>query len=239
MRRALIVATLTAAATVVLLPGRASAAPDGYIPPLRGPIIRHFEPPPTPYSAGHRGIDIAADAGSVVVASAAGVVAFAGSIAGERFVSIDHPDGIRTTYSFLDAVLVAKGKTVAQGEPIARSGLGHAGSAQPHLHFGAKIGDEYLDPEALLVSRFRRDYSDLIRLAPLEEGEGRVHGHSPVWLAAIAAAPRRRRRADGEGSCDPGGGFWRAPCAEGAGRPSAAPRADAPEEARFRRSPGV
>jgi murein DD-endopeptidase MepM/ murein hydrolase activator NlpD len=34
--------------------------------------------------------------GSLIVAAHDGVVAFAGPIAGNLFVSIDHPDGVRT-----------------------------------------------------------------------------------------------------------------------------------------------
>ncbi|MEX2556252.1 MAG: M23 family metallopeptidase [Actinomycetota bacterium] len=141
----------------------------GYLRPVKGPIIRHFESPPTPFAAGHRGIDMAVPIGTKVVASDAGVVAFAGLVATELFVSIDHPDGIRTTYSFLTSVSVKKGDVVTRGQPIASSGPGHAGSAQPHLHFGARIGETYIDPEPLLLDGLRRDLSQAIRLAPIPE----------------------------------------------------------------------
>ena len=145
------------------------ASGPGYLRPVKGPIIRHFEPPPTPYAAGHRGIDMAVDIGTEVLASNDGVVTFAGPVATELFVSIDHPDGIRTTYSFLSAVTVKKGAVVARGQPIALSGTGHAGSTQPHLHFGARIGDTYIDPEPLLLDGLRRDLSQAIRLVPIPE----------------------------------------------------------------------
>ena len=141
----------------------------GYLRPVKGPIIRHFEPPPTPFAAGHRGIDMAVPIETQVVASNAGVVAFAGLVATELFVSIDHPDGIRTTYSFLTSVAVKKGDVVARGQPIASSGPGHAGSTQPHLHFGARIGETYIDPEPLLLDGLRRDLSQAIRLVPIPE----------------------------------------------------------------------
>ena len=153
-------------AVAVLAPAPVGAqALGGYLRPVRGAIIRHFEPPPTPYSAGHRGIDMAVPVGTVVVAAQDGVVAFAGFVAGERFVSIDHPDGIRTTYSYLSAISVTKGSTVARGRPIGLTGTGHPGSTQaPHLHFGARIGDTYIDPEPLLLDGLRRDVSQAIRL---------------------------------------------------------------------------
>jgi murein DD-endopeptidase MepM/ murein hydrolase activator NlpD len=161
---------LAAAITLAPAPATPQASGMWYLPPVRGPVLRHFEPPPTPYAAGHRGIDIGAARGSAVVASAAGTVAFAGQVGGELFVSINHADGIRTTYSFLDAVLVRAGQTVSQRQIIARSGAGHAASAQTHLHFGMRVGAAYLDPEPYLVSGFRHDYSDFVRLAPVPSG---------------------------------------------------------------------
>ena len=147
-----------------------AATSPGYLRPVKGPIIRHFEPPPTPYAAGHRGIDMAVPIGTEVIASNDGVVAFAGPVAGELFVSIDHADGIRTTYSFLSLVSANKGSVVTRGDPIGLSGPGHAGSTQPHLHFGARIGDTYIDPEPLLLDGLRRDLSQAIRLAPIPDG---------------------------------------------------------------------
>ncbi|MCA1833104.1 MAG: murein hydrolase activator EnvC [Actinomycetota bacterium] len=153
---------------VAVSPAVARAADIDYIQPAPGPIIRHFEPPPTPYSAGHRGIDIGASIGTTVVAAAAGTVHFAGQVGGSLFVSIDHADGIRTTYSFLSTVLVRKGASVTQGQPIARSGPGGAGDARPNLHFGMIRGD-YIDPEPVLVQSMRRNLWRVIHLAPVED----------------------------------------------------------------------
>jgi murein DD-endopeptidase MepM/ murein hydrolase activator NlpD len=134
--------------------------------PMRGPVIRPFEPPAGPFGAGHRGIDIAAPAGTAVRASSDGVVAFAGRVAGSLFVSIDHPDGVRTTYSWLSAVTVRAGDPVSRGAMIAASGPGHPGVDPPHLHFGARYQGDYLDPLLLLGGA---SVVGLIRLAPLEE----------------------------------------------------------------------
>jgi len=137
-----------------------------YLRPVRGAILRHFEPPPTPYAAGHRGIDMAAPIGTPVLASNDGVVAFAGPVGGQLFVSIDHADGIRTTYSFLSAVWVKKGAKVSRGQRVGASGSGDGSSPQPHLHFGARVGSNYIDPEPFLLDGLRRDLSQAIRLAP-------------------------------------------------------------------------
>src|SRR2546422_8925380 len=84
-------------------PGRAAPAYGTYAWPVVGPVIRGFEPPPDPFGAGHRGIDIGAPFGSDIVAAQVGTVAFAGWVGGSLFISIDHPDGVRTTYSWISA----------------------------------------------------------------------------------------------------------------------------------------
>jgi murein DD-endopeptidase MepM/ murein hydrolase activator NlpD len=131
--------------------------------PVRGPVIRAFEPPETPFGSGHRGIDIAVSVGTVVVAPEAGLVAFAGKVGGDLFVTLDHGGGLTSTYSWLSATLVRKGDAVPRSAPIARTGWGHAGADVPHLHFGVRQDGAYLDPmdflEAPSVSAF-------IRLAP-------------------------------------------------------------------------
>jgi murein DD-endopeptidase MepM/ murein hydrolase activator NlpD len=146
--------------------GGAAPAYGSYSWPLRGEVIRPFDPPDTPFGSGHRGIDIAAPLGSRVGAAADGVVAFAGPVAGALFVSVDHPDGVRTTYSWLGSVGVARGDPVARGQVLGTSGSGHADLEPPHLHFGARVGDVYIDPMLLLE---RGSMVGLIHLAPLEE----------------------------------------------------------------------
>ena len=150
-------------------PAVAGAGPayGTYLWPLVGPVIRGFEPPTNPFGPGHRGIDIAASFGTDVDASASGIVAFAGWVAGSLFVSIDHRDGVRTTYSWLSAVAVKRGQAVDAGQVIGSSGHGHPDVVTPHLHFGARIADTYIDPMLLLEGA---DVAGLIRLAPLGSG---------------------------------------------------------------------
>lgn len=137
-----------------------------YAWPVEGPVLRPFELPEGPFGAGHRGIDIATPAGTAVRAAAEGVVAFAGQVAGSLFVSIDHLDGVRTTYSWLSSVQVRAGDQVVEGAVIGASGVGHPGVDPAHLHFGARYAGEYLDPMLLLA---RSSLVGLIRLAPVEE----------------------------------------------------------------------
>jgi murein DD-endopeptidase MepM/ murein hydrolase activator NlpD len=166
----MILALPAAALPAAALPAAAlpAAAPAGAVGPwtwpVTGPVIRDFDPPDQPFGSGHRGIDIAVAVGTTVRSADGGAVTFAGPVGGRLFVTIDHGGGLESTYSFLDAILVRRGDVVAQGAPIARSGTGHAGAVVPHLHFGARLDDAYIDPLERLgpieVWRF-------IRLAPL------------------------------------------------------------------------
>src|SRR5881396_3098884 len=112
----------------VLAPVRSIAAAEGTWPwPVVGPITRGFDPPDSPYGSGHRGIDIATDAGTIVLAPAAGTVKFAGPIGGYLFLTLDHGGGLDSTYSWVSELSVHKGDVVTEGEQIARSGNGHPG----------------------------------------------------------------------------------------------------------------
>lgn len=142
-----------------------SSAYRGYVWPVRGPVIFPFEPPTGPYGTGHRGIDIAAPIGSPLRAAGSGQVTFAGWVAGSLFISIDHPDGVRTTYSWLSAVSVSRGDRVDAGQTIGATGSGHHARVPPHLHFGARVGDVYIDPLLLLGGG---SVVGLIHLAPLD-----------------------------------------------------------------------
>lgn len=169
-----VVAALVAASLAMpaMPPPPAPPAPEPvtYTWPIRGPLLRRFEPPGHAYGPGHRGIDIAAPVGSPVMAAASGVVAFAGTIAGARYLSIDHPDGVRTTYSWLSVLMVERGDRVRGGAVVARTGTGHPETPEPHLHLGARQGGAYVDPLALLGDP---SAAGVVHLAPLGSVAGR------------------------------------------------------------------
>ena len=141
----------------------AVVGPANWTWPVQGPVIDAFDPPDTPFGAGHRGIDIAAAAGTVVVAPEAARVAFAGKVGGQLFVTLDHGGGLESTYSWVGSALVRRNDLVARGQPIATTGLGHPGKEPPHLHLGVKLADVYQDPLAYLGPA---SVSAFIRLAP-------------------------------------------------------------------------
>lgn len=141
------------------------AGPSGaWLWPVSGPVIRGFDPPESPYGAGHRGIDIAVLAGTTMIAPESGTVAFSGKVGGQLFITIDHGVGLESTYSWISSSVVRKGDVVMRGQPIGTTGIGHPGSVIPHLHFGVRFEGGYVDPLDLLGPM---DVQDLIRLVPI------------------------------------------------------------------------
>ena len=155
---------LLLAVALVASAAPSAAATGGWTWPVTGPIIRGFDPPDSPYGAGHRGIDIAVSAGTPIFAPAAGTVTFAGKVAGHLFLTVNHGGGVASTYSWLSELRVKKGDAVAAGELIALTGWAHPGSLIPSLHFGVKLGADYVDPLAYLAPE---SVVGFIRLAPL------------------------------------------------------------------------
>ncbi|WP_127497239.1 murein hydrolase activator EnvC family protein [Actinoplanes solisilvae] len=113
-------------------------------------VVRPFDPPPQPWLAGHRGVDLAAPPSSVVRAAGPGVVVFVGRVAGRGVVSVAHAGGLRTTYEPVTAS-VSRGSVVARGDPLGLLEPGHPGcAASACLHWGLRRGSTYLDPLTLL-----------------------------------------------------------------------------------------
>lgn len=146
------------------VPATPAAASGDWVWPVSGPVIRAFDPPDSPYGTGHRGIDIAAPVGSAVVAPADGVVSFAGPVGGRLFLTIDHGNGLQSTYSWLSQLLVRKGDRVLRGQPVATTGSGHPDAPVPHLHLGVKLDGTYVDPMVYLGPL---SVGAFVRLAPL------------------------------------------------------------------------
>jgi hypothetical protein len=122
-------------------PAPARAA-GGWGWPVDGAVITPFRNGTDPYAgAQHRGIDIAARAGTPVRAATAGTVRFAG-LAGSSglTVSIRTADGaFDTSYLHLGAADVREGAHVRAGERVGAVGTsGRRSAPQPHLHFGVR-----------------------------------------------------------------------------------------------------
>lgn len=145
------------ATTPLTGPVARSTRPSG---PWRWPVlttprvVRGFAPPAQRWQSGHRGVDLSAVPGDVVVAAGSGIVTFAGPLAGRGVVTITHGP-LRTTYEPVRAT-VAVGDVVDAGEPIGTiaPGASHCGGYPSCLHWGLLrgrlVGTVYLDPLSLL-----------------------------------------------------------------------------------------
>lgn len=111
-------------------------------------IVRPFSAPAHRYGPGHRGIDLQPVGDDVVRSPAAGVVAFAGPVAGRGVVTIDHGAGLVTTLEPVGAMPVP-GTRVAAGDPVGSLSLG-GHSVHGTLHFGVREHGAYINPLLLL-----------------------------------------------------------------------------------------
>ncbi|MPY79351.1 MAG: peptidoglycan DD-metalloendopeptidase family protein [Actinophytocola sp.] len=132
--------------------------------PGRPDVGRPFDAPLSPFGPGHRGIDLVSPPGTPVYAAGAGVVVFAGKLAGRGVVSIDH-QLLRTTYEPVKPTVTA-GEQVYAGQRIGTLQRGHSGCVPACLHWGVRRGTappEYLNPLPLLAAH------TTIRLKPWPE----------------------------------------------------------------------
>lgn len=134
------------------------AAPDGtppsagaWSPPVPGRVVAPFQRPPERWLAGHRGLDLRGRPFDAVRAPRDGVVTFTGVVVDRPVLVVTHADGTRST---LEPVLAtaAVGTSVERGDVVGRVGE-HPGHCAPDtcLHWGVRVGDDYLDPALLLA----------------------------------------------------------------------------------------
>ncbi|MCK9485846.1 MAG: peptidoglycan DD-metalloendopeptidase family protein [Dehalococcoidia bacterium] len=126
--------------------GGIDAGAAGWLWPVPGSVIRLFGPEHPV------GVDIAAPAGTPIVASRSGAVLFAGGnpcCSYGYHVIINHGEGYETLYAHLSEFAVALGQDVAAGDTI--GWVGRTGrTPEPHLHFEVHRNGIYQDPLAYL-----------------------------------------------------------------------------------------
>lgn len=121
--------------------------------PADAVVLHPWDPPGSPYAAGHRGVDLAVAPGARVVAMGDGVVGWAGVVAGTAWVSIDHAGGIRTTVGPMATIAVVVGRPVIAGAVLGTAtGRAHATPSGflPGLHVSARRDGVYIDPASLV-----------------------------------------------------------------------------------------
>lgn len=113
--------------------------------PLRGKVLRTFTK--TAKAGSGKGIEIACQSGTPVVAAEAGKVIYSGDgVNGYgHLIILQHENDLFTVYGFNQRNYARQGDFVSKGEKIALSGVPPAGGT-PRLHFEVRKGKQAVDP---------------------------------------------------------------------------------------------
>jgi len=117
--------------------------------PVKGLITAGYGYRKSPFTGQkefHEGLDIAAPYGSQIVATADGIVTFAGPLAAYgNVVFVDHGHGFSTFYGHCSSYRVREGQRVRRGEVIAY--IGTTGrTTGPHVHYEVHVNGVISNP---------------------------------------------------------------------------------------------
>ncbi|MEA3280094.1 MAG: M23 family metallopeptidase [Thermodesulfobacteriota bacterium] len=125
------------------------------IRPTKGWISSRFGYRKSPFTGlreFHKGLDIATKNGTPIIASADGIVTYAGRkrLMG-RMIVIDHGHGMVTRYAHLEKILKKSGEPVKRGDTIGL--VGNTGrSTGPHLHYEVRLNGIPVNPERYILN---------------------------------------------------------------------------------------
>lgn len=125
---------------------------NGYLsgrPVVKGWLSSYFGTRKDPFSgrpAMHKGVDFAGKENTGIIATAAGVVSWAGKRSGYgQLIELDHGKGMKTRYGHNKVILVSTGDVVTKGQIIAR--MGSTGrSTGPHVHYEILRDNKQINP---------------------------------------------------------------------------------------------
>lgn len=118
-------------------------------PIIKGWLSSYFGTRKDPFNgrpAMHKGVDFAGKEDADIIATAAGVVSWAGERSGYgHLIELDHGQGMKTRYGHNKVLLVSAGDVVTKGQVIAR--MGSTGrSTGPHVHYEILRNNQQIDP---------------------------------------------------------------------------------------------
>jgi murein DD-endopeptidase MepM/ murein hydrolase activator NlpD len=129
------------------------AVPMGGDPEVSSTFGRRLDPF-TKQWAFHAGIDFIGPLRSPILATAPGVVVFAGRKGPYgRSVEIDHGLGIKTRYAHMSSITVQTGDTVPYGRQVGTMGSTGRSTGQ-HLHYEILLDDEQIDPAKFIEAGY-------------------------------------------------------------------------------------
>lgn len=168
-----------------------SAMPS--ISPTSGWINSGFGKRQSPFTGKttvHKGLDVGAEIGTPIVATAEGTVALATfSPSFGKVVVLDHGFGFMTRYAHAQELMVRQGQRIRRGQVIAK--MGSTGrSTGSHLHYEVLVDREPVNPREFIL--------DVPRSGRL------LAGVASVALQQSLAASRMSARTDGIGGEDDG-----------------------------------
>lgn len=111
----------------------------------------------------HYGVDIAANYNSQILASADGIVEFAGVKSGYgNVVYLNNGNNIETRYGHMNKIVAKEGQRVRKGQLIGY--VGATGCATgPHLHYEYRINDKPVDPIKVKLPTIKPlSYSEMV-----------------------------------------------------------------------------
>lgn len=124
------------------------------IRPARGWLSSQFGYRTSPFTGRrtfHKGLDIANRNGTPIIATADGIVTFAGSKGNMgTMVVLDHGHGMVTRYGHLLKTLKNRGESVKRGDVIAH--MGNSGrSTGPHVHYEVRLNGLPVNPKKYIL----------------------------------------------------------------------------------------
>lgn len=118
-------------------------------PITKGWLSSYYGTRKDPFSgkpAMHKGVDFAGSENANIIATASGVVSWAGDRYGYgQLIEINHGDGLKTRYGHNKELTVSVGDVVTKGQVIAK--MGSTGrSTGPHVHYEILRNNTQIDP---------------------------------------------------------------------------------------------
>ena len=118
--------------------------------PVSGRITSRFGAVERVRSGAHTGLDIAAPAGTKILAVADGVVTHSSRMGSYgNLVIISHGNGVETYYAHCSKLLVKKGQNITSGQNIALVGS-TGNSTGNHLHLEVRVNGKPVNPQKYL-----------------------------------------------------------------------------------------